>query len=45
MKAITMACTQWANMSKITLTAIKRTDLVEDADYMLQFRAAGIVLL
>jgi len=34
-----------STISKITMMAIRRTDLLKDAGYTLQFRAAGIVLL
>ena len=32
-------------ISKITMLAIKRTDVLKDSGYTLQFRAAGIVSL
>lgn len=31
-------------LSKMTILAIKRTDLLKDARYMIQFRAAGLIL-
>jgi len=34
-----------STISKITMMAIRRTDLLKDAGYTLQFRSAGIVLL